>query len=285
MATNSETADSWSQSITLTLISTSQVTYDDLDLDVSCTIQVSRAIASVGDDVWLIRCPYEIDIMLSLVPSAPIKLYRVTLRALQEEVPTEGPDPWADAIIDRGSDRGSSPMSEIGELISGDTQSFPIWTGSVSDASDRTTLLNSSWSQIWTTLHDNAPEGANLDVCGSRDIKGRDDSYRLPHTQALNVSPIKIETRTNSEILDINFEIEDTEDGTEAFEPRITATLQIDNDGEGLQTGDPTGARQINFELVLWAMPDRFISLGGTDPVKMVRTFKVLCPPQAGTTV
>ncbi|KAG4292740.1 hypothetical protein FPRO06_12228 [Fusarium proliferatum] len=179
MATNSETADSWSQSITLTLISTSHVTYDDLDLDVSCTVQVSRAIASVEDDVLPIRGTYE------------------------------------------------SPG----------------------------------------------------------DIKGGDDSYRLPHTQALTVSPIKIENRTNSEILDINFEIEDTEDGTEAFEPRMTAILQIDNDGEGLQTGDPTGARQINFEFVLWAMPERFISLGGTDPVEMVRTFKVSCPPKAGTTV
>ncbi|CVL07057.1 uncharacterized protein FPRN_13850 [Fusarium proliferatum] len=285
MATNSGTADSWSQLITLTLISTSQVTYDDLDLAVSCTVQVSRAIASVEDDVLPIRGPYEIDLVLSLAPSTPIKLYRVTLRALQEEVPTEGPDPWADAIIDRGSDRGSSPMSEIGELISGDTQSFPIWTGSVSGASDRTTLLNSSWSQIWTTIHDNAPSGANLNVSGSNDIKGRDDSYKLPHTQALTVSPIKVENRTNGEIIDIHFEIEDTEDGIEAFESRITAILQIDNDGEGLQTGDPAGARQINFEFVLWAMPERFISLGGTDTVKMVRTFKVLCPPQASTTV
>ncbi|RKL44194.1 hypothetical protein BFJ72_g3927 [Fusarium proliferatum] len=176
-------------------------------------------------------------------------------------------------------------MSEIGELISGDAQSFPIWSGSVSGASDRTTLSNSSWSQIWTTIHDNAPSGANLSVSGSGDIKGGDDTYRLPHTQALTVSPIKIENRTNSEILYINFEIEDTEDGTEAFEPRMTAILQIDNDGEGLQTGDPTGARQINFEFVLWAMPEIFISLGGNDPVEMVRTFKVSCPPKAGTTV
>lgn len=60
MATNSGTADSWSQLITLTLISTSQVTYDDLDLAVSCTVQVSRAIASVEDDVLPIRGPYEI---------------------------------------------------------------------------------------------------------------------------------------------------------------------------------------------------------------------------------
>ncbi|KAI1039707.1 hypothetical protein LB505_012054 [Fusarium chuoi] len=176
-------------------------------------------------------------------------------------------------------------MSEIGELLSDETQSFSIWSRSVSGASDRTTLSNSSWSQIWTTIHDNAPSGANLNVSGSGDIKGRDDSYGLPHTQALAVSPIKIENRTNSEILDINFEIEDTEDGTEAFESRITAILQIDNDGGGLQTGVPTGARQINFEFVLWAMPERFISLGGSDPVKMVRTFKVLCPPQAGSTV
>ncbi|KAF5705115.1 hypothetical protein FGLOB1_8146 [Fusarium globosum] len=190
------------------------VTYDDLDLDVSCTVQVSRAVASVEDDVLPIRGTYEI--VLSLVPSAPIKLYRVTLRALQEEVPTESPDPWADAIINRGSDKGSSPMR------------------SVSGASDRTTLLNSSWSQIWTTIHDNEPSGANLNISGSSDIKGRDDSYRLPHTQALTVSPIKIENRTNSEILDINFEIEDTEDGTGAFELRIEAILQIDNDGEGL---------------------------------------------------
>lgn len=60
MATNSETADSWSQSITLTLISTSQITYDDLDLDVSCTVQVSRAIASEEDDVLPIRGTYKI---------------------------------------------------------------------------------------------------------------------------------------------------------------------------------------------------------------------------------
>ena len=100
----------------------------------------------------------------------------------------------------------------------------------------------------------------------------------LPHTQALNMSPIKIENRSNGEILDVCFEIEDTEDETEAIDPRITAVLQTDND-----TSDPIPARQLNFELVIWTMPERFISLGGTEPVKIVRTFKVLRPPQAGT--
>ncbi|KAL9562247.1 hypothetical protein ACKAV7_013330 [Fusarium commune] len=282
MATNSETADSWSQTITLTLISTSQVTYDDLELNVSCTVQVSCAIASVDDEVLPIHGSY--GIVLSLAPSTPIKLYRVTLRALQEEVPTEGPDPWADTIIDRGSDRGSSPISEVGDPIDSDIHSFTIWSGSVSGASARTTLSNSSWSQTQATTHDNAtsvPSGANVKISGSGDIK--DDSYMLPHTQALNMSPIKVENRSNGEILDVRFEIEDTEDETEAFEPRVTAVLQINNDGGGLHTGDLMAARQLNFELVIWAMPERFISLGGTEAVKIVRTFRVLRPPQAGT--
>ncbi|KAG7405205.1 hypothetical protein Forpe1208_v015304 [Fusarium oxysporum f. sp. rapae] len=303
MATNSETADSWSQTITLTLISTSQVTYDDLELNVSCTVQVSCAIASVDDDVLPIHGSYGIDLVLSLAPSTPIKLYRVTLRALQEEVPTEGPDPWADAIIDRGSDRGSSPISEVGDPSDSDIHSFTIWSGSVSGASARTTLSNSSWSRTQATTHDNAtsvPSGANVKISGSCDIKGKftrnhmkfsqlthrwysDDSYMLPHAQALNMSPIKVENRSNGEILDVRFEIEDTEDETEAFEPRVTAVLQIDNDGGGLHTGDLMAARQLNFELVIWAMPERFISLGGTEAVKIVRTFGVLRPPQAGT--
>ncbi|EMT71505.1 hypothetical protein FOC4_g10010009 [Fusarium odoratissimum] len=233
MATNSETADSWSQTITLTLISTSQVTYDDLELDVSCTVQMTCAIASVDDDVSPIH-------RLSLAPSTPIKLYRVTLRALQEEVPTEGPDPWADAIIDRGSDRGSSPMSEGDDLIDSDTHSFTIWSGSVSCTSGRATLSNSSWSQTQAAILGNATSvtsGANFKVSGFDDIKGKDDSYMLPRTQALNMSPIKIENRSNGEILDV----------------------------------------------FICAMPERFISLGGTEPVKIVRTFKVLCPPQAST--
>ncbi|EXL99585.1 hypothetical protein NOF04DRAFT_5179 [Fusarium oxysporum II5] len=286
MATNSETADSWSQTITLTLISTSQVTYDDLELDVSCTVQMTCAIASVDDDVSPIHSSYEILLGLSLAPSTPIKLYRVTLRALQEEVPTEGPDPWADAIIDRGSDRGSSPMSEGDDLIDSDTHSFTIWSGSVSCTSGRATLSNSSWSQTQAAILGNATSvtsGANFKVSGFDDIKGKDDSYMLPRTQALNMSPIKIENRSNGEILDVCFEIEDTEDETEAFDPRITAVLQTDNDREGLHTGDPIAARQLNFELVICAMPERFISLGGTEPVKIVRTFKVLCPPQAST--
>ncbi|RKK11372.1 hypothetical protein BFJ66_g14716 [Fusarium oxysporum f. sp. cepae] len=281
MATNSETADSWSQTITLTLISTSQVTYDDLELDMSCTVQMPCAIASVDDDVSPIHSSYEIDLVLSLAPSTPIKLYRVTLRALQEEVPTEGPDPWADTIIDRGSDRGSSPMSEGEDLIDSVTSSFTIWSGSVSCASGRTTLSNSSWSQAQATIHGNATSltsGANVKVSCFGAIKGRDDSYMLPHTQALNMSPIKIENRSNGEILDVRFEIENTEDKTEAFDPRITAVLQTDDD-----TSDPIPARQFNFELVIWTMPERFISLGGTEPVKIVRTFKVLRPPQAGT--
>ncbi|EXA35779.1 hypothetical protein NW761_005373 [Fusarium oxysporum] len=196
MATNSETADSWSQTITLTLISTSQVTYDYLELDVSCTVQMPCAIASVDDDVSPIHSSYEIDLVLSLAPSTPIKFYRVTLRAPQEEVPNEGPDPWADAIIDRGSDRGSSPMSEGEDLIDSDTHSFTIWSGSVSCASGRTTLSNSSWSQTQATIHGNATSvtsGANVKVSGFSDIKGREDSYMLPHAQALNMSPIKIE--------------------------------------------------------------------------------------------
>ncbi|KAI7759831.1 hypothetical protein LZL87_009154 [Fusarium oxysporum] len=284
MATNSETADSWSQTITLTLISTSQVTYDDLELNVSCTVQVSCAIASVDDEVLPIHGSYGIDLVLSLAPSTPIKLYRVTLRALQEEVPTEGPDPLADAIIDRGSDRGSSPISEVGDPSDSDIHSFTIWSGSVSGASARTTLSNSSWSRTQATTHDNAtsvPSGANVKISGSCDIK--DDSYMLPHAQALNMSPIKVENRSNGEILDVRFEIEDTWDETEAFEPRVTAVLQIDNDGGGLHTGDLMAARQLNFELVIWAMPERFISLGGTEAVKIVRTFRVLRPPQAGT--
>ncbi|EXK84486.1 hypothetical protein FOQG_11501 [Fusarium oxysporum f. sp. raphani 54005] len=239
------------------------------------------AIASVDDDVSPIHSSYEIDLVLSLAPGTPIKLYRVTLRALQEEVPTEGPDPWADAIIDRGSDRGSSPMSDGEDLIDSVTRSFTIWSGSVSCASGRTTLSNSSWSQAQATIHGNATSvtsGANVKVSCFGDIKGRDDSYMLPHTQALNMSPIKIENRSNGEILDVCFEIEDTEDETEAIDPRITAVLQTDND-----TSDPIPARQLNFELVIWTMPERFISLGGTEPVKIVRTFKVLRPPQAGT--
>ncbi|KAF4442680.1 hypothetical protein FACUT_1843 [Fusarium acutatum] len=95
------------------------------------------------------------------------------------------------------------------------------------------------------------------------------------------MSPIKIENRTNSEALDVRFEIEDTENETKASRPCITAILQIDNDGEGLHHGDQIAARQLNFELVIWAMPERFMSLGSTEPVKIVRTFKVLCPPQA----
>ncbi|KAH7219934.1 hypothetical protein BKA60DRAFT_53152 [Fusarium oxysporum] len=239
------------------------------------------AIASVDDDVSPIHSSYKIDLVLSLAPSTPIKLYRVTLRALQEEVPTEGPDPWADAIIDRGSDRGSSPMSEGEDLIDSVTRSFMIWSGSVSCASGRTTLSNSSWSQAQATIHGNATSvtsGTNVNVSCFGDIKGRDDSYMLPHTQAFNMSPIKIENRSNGEILDVRFDIEDTEDETEAFDPRITAVLQTDND-----TSDPIPARQFNFELVIWTMPERFISLGGTEPVKIVRTFKVLRPPQAGT--
>ncbi|KAF5986388.1 hypothetical protein FBULB1_2451 [Fusarium bulbicola] len=272
MATDSATADSWSQTITLTLISTSQVTYDDLDLDVSCTVQVSRAIASADDDVLPNHGSYEIYIILLLAPSTPIKLYRVTLRAVQEEVPNEGPDLWADAIIDRGSDRGSSPISEIEKQLSGDTQSSTIWSGSVSGALARTTLSNSSWSQMRATIHSNATSvtlGDNPKVSGSCDIKGRDDSCMLPHTQALHMPPVEIENRTNSEFLDVRFGIEDTEHATEAFQPRITAVLQIDNDGEGLHTVDQTAARQLNFELVVWAMPGRFNSLGGTDPVKI----------------
>jgi hypothetical protein len=111
-----------------------------------------------------------------LAPSAPIKLYRVTLRALQEEVQTEGPDPWADAIIDRGSDRGSSPISEVEELIGNDTPYSTIWSASVSDASAWTTQSNSSWSQTQATILDSATSmtlGADVKVSGSSDFKGK----------------------------------------------------------------------------------------------------------------
>jgi hypothetical protein len=78
------------------------------------------------------------DIRLSLAPSTQIKLYLgTTVRTLQKEVTAEGPDPWADAIIGRGSDRGSRPTSEVKALISGDTQSFTMWSESVSRASTR----------------------------------------------------------------------------------------------------------------------------------------------------
>jgi hypothetical protein len=87
--------------------------------------------------------------------------------------------------------------------------------------------------------------------------------------------PIKIENRSNSEVLDIFFEIEDTKDAILAFKPRITAVLQVDNDRERLRSVDPTTARLLSFELVIWAMPESFISLGGTEPVKIIRMFKV----------
>jgi hypothetical protein len=55
----------------------------------------------------------------------------------------------------------------------------------------------------------------------------------------------------------------------EAFRPRITAVLQIDNYGEGHHPGDQIAARQLNFELAIWAMPERFFRLGSREPVKI----------------
>ncbi|EWG48852.1 hypothetical protein FVEG_08509 [Fusarium verticillioides 7600] len=195
--------------------------------------------------------PY-IGIKLSL---APIKLYRAALRALQEEVPTKGQDSRADAIINRESDRGSSPQrfksNERGRRAN--QRQYAIlydWCVSFSDACARTTLSNNSRSQTRAPIHGNAASGtpgANSDVSGSDDIKdkfartymkfsqcrctsdglGRADSHMLPHTQALNMSSNKIEDQTNSHLLEVHFELEDSEDETEAFRPRITAICRL----------------------------------------------------------
>ncbi|KAF5592906.1 hypothetical protein FPCIR_5589 [Fusarium pseudocircinatum] len=98
------------------------------------------------------------------------------------------------------------------------------------------------------------------------------------------MSPNKIENRTNSHILDVRFELEHREDEMEeAFRPRIMAILQIDNDGEGFLTKNPIAACQLNCILVLWVLPEIFISLGVMGHIKVTTTLNVIRPPQAST--
>ncbi|KAH7237150.1 uncharacterized protein BKA55DRAFT_521110, partial [Fusarium redolens] len=185
---------------------------------------------SVGNELAELR------VNLSLNPSLSIKLYRVTLRALQGTFPSQGPDTSAVSTIASGATEGESFISNT----------------------FRTLDYRSPSTIFWTLA-----------------------TYTLSDSKTVNVIPVQIDNRSNDQALDVQFLINDDGEASDTFQPYITGLLQTDDDQQGQRSNNAnvTDARELSFELIVWAMPDQFLDLGGRLPLQVVRTFQIRVPP------
>ncbi|KAF4450797.1 hypothetical protein F53441_6129 [Fusarium austroafricanum] len=160
--------------------------------------------------------------------AAPTTTDEVGLKMEPGSAPTEDPDPWADSIIDRESDIGSGPESE-------DEEEKRLWQTALGHKPNRL-----QWPTVAHTTSITMTSLARLgDDVGAEDIDT---------TQAL----------------DIQFEIVNAADSAEIFQPCVAGVLHTENNQQGVRSGNLTAteAREISFELVVLAMPEKFLELG-----------------------